>query len=162
LTSRLGAGLIFGPLAGPLLVDTDVVDASLGLYAGAYVKSDGTLWAAGLGFSGLLGDDEQATFWDPVQIGWGVQEIEVGPFQIVMRKDDGGLYWFGSARGAFFGDGDPDARCAFEDAQLLAEDVGDFHLGRDYYGSLVYRDAAGDLIAHVGIETASELGLGSA
>ncbi|MBD5779795.1 SUMF1/EgtB/PvdO family nonheme iron enzyme [Pelagicoccus sp. NFK12] len=137
-SGKLGVG-DRDPRLSPVFIASDVVDADLASYYGAFVKVDGTLWASGAGWSGVfpqeLGWQDNFT---PVQIGEGVVGVEGLGFQMLVKKADGGLYVFGN-RNELFADLDQSqSRHSFDEAQLLAENVEEFRTVKFYADKLIY------------------------
>jgi len=93
---QMGASVIL-----PQLVGSQAVEVAVGLWHRLYLRSDGTLWTAGLNTSGQLGDGTVVERDNPVLVDSGVKSIAAGPYNsfyiktMVIKKI---LVFFGNYR----------------------------------------------------------------
>jgi alpha-tubulin suppressor-like RCC1 family protein len=89
-----------------------VVGISAGSYHTVYLKSDGTVWAAGYNYYGVLGDGTITQRRNPVQVKYtdgtvlsGVVDISAGRLHTVYLKSDGTVWAGGRNSDGQLGDG---------------------------------------------------------
>lgn len=78
---------------------------SIGRASAAAIKSDGTLWTWGGGFSNLLGNGILGDVISPTQIGEGFREVFVGNEHVLAIKSDGSLWGWGNNSYGELGEG---------------------------------------------------------
>lgn len=88
----------------PILIGRDFAQVSVGYNRTAAIRKDGTLWAWGLNYGGLLGDGTTINRNMPVKIASGFTQVAVGDSLTVAIKTDGTLWAWGSNGTGLFGD----------------------------------------------------------
>lgn len=91
---------------------SDVIDIATGTSHSVALKSDGTVWAWGLGTSGQIGNNASLTSYIPVQVQVSggapltdVTSIAAGTNFSIARKSDGTVWAWGLGTGGQLGDG---------------------------------------------------------
>ena len=85
--------------------DAGVADVSAGGYHTAILKTDGTLWMCGNGYSGQLGTGDTLSKTTPVKIMTGVKAADAGGSHTAILKSDGSLWMCGSNSNGQLGTG---------------------------------------------------------
>jgi len=110
-TDRLTPVQVLGPGGAGFLTGVKAVTA--GWYFTAALKEDGTVWAWGYNFKGVLGDDTTTDRLTPVQVlgpegaGFltGVKAVDAGSHHMVALKEDGTVWAWGSNTDGSLGNG---------------------------------------------------------
>ncbi len=89
-------GVIAEPSPTPIQVATNVREAAVGGSHILFIKSDGTLWAAGSNNFGQLGDGTFTERRSPVQITTGALSVAAGVTHSLFVKTDGSVWTMGS------------------------------------------------------------------
>jgi alpha-tubulin suppressor-like RCC1 family protein len=103
-SNQLGTGTL-SDFGNPVLIGSDLADATVGSYYSLFLRHDGSLWGIGANESGQLGDGTTTGKAKPIQIASSVRSMCAGYTTTFFIKEDGSLWGCGNGADGQFGDG---------------------------------------------------------
>ena len=92
---QLGIGFIYSVLYSPIIVASNVLAVSAGVYHSLFVKTDGTMWGMGNNTYGQLGNGTTNDAHIPITVASNVVAVAAGYYHSLFMKTDGTLWEMG-------------------------------------------------------------------